>query len=638
MAKIIGIDLGTTNSVVSFMEGGSPKVIPNQEGANTTPSVVAFAKDGQRLVGAIAKRQAVTNPTNTIASIKRFIGKKYNELKQDELKLVPYKVIQSKNGDAAVEINGKEYSTQEISAAVLQKLKQAAEDYLGEKITEAVITVPAYFNDAQRQATKDAGKIAGLDVKRIINEPTAAALAYGLDKKKNETIAVFDFGGGTFDISILEVGDGVTEVKSTNGDTMLGGDNIDEHVIQYLVDEFKKENGIDLRNDKMALQRLKEAAEKAKIELSSVTETEINLPYITADATGPKHLVTKISRAKLENLCSDIFKRLFEPCKKAIADAGVDINKIDEVILVGGSIRIPKVQQMVKDFFGKEPNKSVNPDEVVSVGAAIQGGVLAGDVTSVLLLDVTPLSLGIETMGGVVAKIIERNTTIPTKKSQVFSTAENNQTAVDIHVVQGEREFAHDNKTLGKFRLEGIPPAPRGVPQIEVSFDIDANGIVHVFAKDLGTGKEQKITITNSSGLSKEEVDRMVKEAQFHEADDKKRRETIEKRNNLDTMITQIEKTLAENKDKLPLADVSAVEKALEEAKKILKEKENDAEALQKAYDDLMQASYKVAEFLYKQQNPKDGSAPSGDQSQQDKDKDDKGDNGPIDADFKEKK
>ena len=638
MAKIIGIDLGTTNSVVAFMEGGSAKVIPNQEGANTTPSVVGYTKDGQRLVGSIAKRQAVTNPVNTISSIKRFIGKKYAELKPEELKLVPYKVIQSKNGDAAVEIDGKEYTPQEISAAVLQKLKQAAEDYLGEKISEAVITVPAYFNDAQRQATKDAGKIAGLEVKRIINEPTAAALAYGLDKKKNETIAVFDFGGGTFDISILEVGDGVTEVKSTNGDTMLGGDNIDEKVISYLVDEFKKENGIDLRNDKMAIQRLKEAAEKAKIELSSMMEAEINLPYITADATGPKHLVTKLSRAKLENLCADIFKRLFDPCRQAVSDAGVDLKNIDEVILVGGSTRIPKVQQMVKEFFGKEPNRSVNPDEVVAVGAAIQGGVLAGEVTDMLLLDVTPLSLGIETMGAVVARIIERNTTIPTKKSQVFSTAENNQTAVDINVVQGEREFAHDNKTLGKFRLDGIPAAPRGIPQIEVTFDIDANGIVHVSAKDLGTGKEQKITITNSSGLSKEEVDRMVKEAQLNEAEDKKRREVIEHRNSLDNAINQIEKTLSENKEKLPMADVNTLEKALEEAKKVLKEKENDGDVLKKAHDDLMQASYKIAEIIYKDQQQKgQPGQTTNDGSQSDSNKDN-GDQGPIDAEFKEKK
>ena len=633
MAKIIGIDLGTTNSVVSFMEGGSAKVIPNQEGANTTPSVVAFTKDGQRLVGAIARRQAVTNPENTVYSAKRYIGRKYNDLKKEETTIVPYKLTAATNGDTAIQIGDRQYTPQEISAAVLQKLKQAAEDYLGEKVSAAVITVPAYFNDAQRQATKDAGKIAGLDVKRIINEPTAAALAYGMDKKTNETVAVFDFGGGTFDVSILEVGDGVVEVKSTNGDTTLGGDNIDEKIINYLVDEFKQSQGVDLRNDKLALQRLKEAAEKAKIELSATTETEVNLPYITADATGPKHLVTKLSRAKLENLCQDIFTRLFEPCKKALADAGVNASKIDEVILVGGSTRIPKVQQMVKDFFGKEPNKSVNPDEVVSVGAAIQGGVLAGEVTDVLLLDVTPLSLGLETLGGVSTKLIERNTTIPTKKSQVFSTADNNQTAVDIHVVQGEREFAKDNKTLGRFRLDGIPAAPRGVPQIEVTFDIDANGIVHVTAKDLGTGKEQAITLTSSSGLSKEEVENLVNEAKIHEAEDKKKREAVDKRNNLDNLILQIEKTVSENKEKLPIADVNTVEKALEDAKATLKDKEDDADALQKAHDELMQASYKLAEFLYKdkgaaQQEPQD--------SQNDNNNDNP--NGPIDVDFEENK
>ncbi len=632
MTKIIGIDLGTTNSVVSFMEGGSAKVIPNQEGANTTPSVIGFAKDGQRLVGSIAKRQAITNPTNTIFSAKRFIGKKFNEINQADLKMVPYQVVESANGDCAIEVNGKQVSPQEISAAVLQKLKQAAEAYLGETVTEAVITVPAYFNDAQRQATKDAGKIAGLDVKRIINEPTAAALAYGLDKKSNETIAVFDFGGGTFDISILEVGDGVTEVKSTNGDTMLGGDNIDECLISYLAAEFKRENGMDLHNDKMALQRLKEAAEKAKIELSSMPETEINLPYITADASGPKHLVTKITRAKFESLCADIFNSLFEPCKRAIADAGIDVSKIDEVILVGGSTRIPKVQQMVKDFFGKELNRSVNPDEVVSVGAAIQGGVLAGDVTDVLLLDVTPLSLGIETMGNITARIIERNTTIPTRKSQIFSTADNNQSAVDINVVQGEREFAQDNKSLGRFRLEGIPNAPRGVPQIEVTFDIDANGIVHVSAKDLGTGKEQKITISNSSGLGKEEVERMVQEAQLHEADDKKRRETVEKRNNLDSMIAQVEKTLQENKEKLPIADVNTVETALEAAKKALVEHEHNKEELEKAHTELMNASYKIAEFLYKEQQAA-GGAQAASTAEEKKDGSE-----PIDTDFTEAK
>lgn len=638
MAKIIGIDLGTTNSVVSVMEAGTFKVIPNQEGANTTPSVVAFTKDGQRLVGAIAKRQAITNPENTIYSAKRFIGRKFSSLTNEEKHLVPYKMVESSNGDVAIEIQGKQLSPQEIASAVLQKLKQAAEDYLGEKISDAVITVPAYFNDAQRQATKDAGKIAGLDVKRIINEPTAAALAYGMDKKANEIIAVFDFGGGTFDISVLEVGDGVVEVKSTNGDTMLGGDNIDEKIINFLVDEFKKENGIDLRNDKLALQRLKEAAEKAKIELSSTAETEINLPYITADATGPKHLTLKLSRAKFENLCQDLFNKLFEPCKKALADAGLTTKEIQEVILVGGSTRIPKVQSMIKDFFGKEPNKSVNPDEVVAVGAAIQGGVLGGDVTDVLLLDVTPLSLGIETMGGISTKIIERNTTIPTKKSQTFSTAEDNQTAVDIHVLQGEREFAKDNKTLGRFRLDGIPAAPRGMPQIEVTFDIDANGITHVTAKDVGTGKEQNITITSSSGLSKEEIDKLVKESQIHAEEDKKQREVVDKRNHLDSTIMQIEKTIKENKEKLPIAEVNSVETAIETAKKALKENENDAQALAKAADDLIQASYKIAEILYKekqQQAGPEGQQPSGDQGTGESAKpNDK----PIDTDFEEKK
>ncbi|MCB9493591.1 MAG: molecular chaperone DnaK [Epsilonproteobacteria bacterium] len=636
MSKIIGIDLGTTNSVVSFMEGGDQKVIPNQEGNNTTPSIVAFTKDGQRLVGSVAKRQAITNPENTIFSAKRFIGRKFSSLTEKEIKTMPYRLVEGKNGDVAIEINGKAMTPQEISAAILQKLKQAAEDYTGQKITQAVVTVPAYFNDAQRQATKDAGTIAGLDVKRIINEPTAAALAYGLDKKKNEMIAVFDFGGGTFDVSILEVGDGVVEVKSTNGDTMLGGDNIDEIIISYLADEFKKEHGVDLHNDKMALQRLKEAAEKAKIELSSTTETEINLPYITADASGPKHLVTKLSRAKFENLCADVFKRLFNPCQKALDDAGLKASDIQEVILVGGSTRVPKIQEMVKDFFGKEPNKSVNPDEVVSVGAAIQGGVLAGDVTDVLLLDVTPLSLGIETMGGVATKLIERNTTIPSKKSQVFSTAEDNQTAVDIHVVQGEREFAKDNKTLGRFRLDGIPTAPRGVPQIEVTFDIDANGIVNVSAKDKGTGKEQHITITNSSGLSKDEVDQMVKDAQLHEAEDKKTKETIEKRNQLDNTIMQTEKMIKENKDKLPMADVSTVETEIENAKKVLKEHENDAEQLQKANEQLTQASYKLAEHIYKEQQQnqqaQSDQTHQGEQQEQTRGKDDS-----IDAEFEEK-
>ncbi len=604
MAKIIGIDLGTTNSVVAVMEGGSPKVIPNQEGRNTTPSVIAFTKDGKRLVGDLAKRQAVTNPENTIYSVKRFIGQKYDSISQ-EAKQVPYTVKKGADGAVVILAQGKEHTPQEISAAVLMKLKQAAEDYLGHKVTDAVITVPAYFNDAQRQATKDAGKIAGLEVKRIINEPTAAALAYGLDKKNKGTIAVFDFGGGTFDISILEINDGVIEVKSTNGDTSLGGDDVDQKIINYIAQEFKQEQNIDLKADKMALQRLKEAAEKAKIELSSMHETEINLPYITADVSGPKHLVMKLTRAKLESLCSDIFDRLLVPCKKAMQDAEINKNQIDEVLLVGGSTRIPKVQQLVKDFFGKEPNKSVNPDEVVALGAAVQGAVLAGEVTDVLLLDVTPLSLGIETLGGIATKIIERNTTIPTRKSQVFSTAEDNQTAVDIRVVQGEREFAKDNKLLGQFRLEGIPAAPRGVPQVEVTFDIDANGIVHVSAKDKATNKEQTITITNTGGLSKEDVERMVREAQEHESEDRKTKELIEKRNRLDSLINDIEKTLKENKDKLTEEDVKSTQDAIEKAKNALQEHQNDETELQKATEELLQSSHKVAEILYKsaQQN-----------------------------------
>lgn len=601
MKKIIGIDLGTTNSVVSFMEGGTPKVIPSKEGTNTVPSIVAFTKDGTRLVGHMAKRQAITNPENTVYSAKRFIGHKYDEVTK-EAKNMPYTITKKANGDIAIIAQGKEYTPQEISAAVLSLLKQTAEEYLGEKIIDAVITVPAYFNDAQRQATKDAGKIAGLEVKRIINEPTAAALAYGVDKKKSGTIAIFDFGGGTFDISILEISDGVIEVKSSTGDTHLGGDDIDQRLIEYLVAEFKKEQGIDLTQDKMALQRLKEAAEKAKKELSTVQETEINLPYITADATGPKHLVMKISRAKLESLCSDLFQRLIDPCKKALEDAKMNKEQIDEVILVGGSTRMPKVQQLVKDFFGKEPNKSVNPDEVVSLGAAIQGGVLAGEVTDVLLLDVTPLSLGIETLGGVVTRLIERNTTIPARKSQVFSTAENNQTAVDIRVFQGEREFAKDNKLLGQFRLEGIPPAPRGIPQIEVTFDIDANGIVNVSAKDKATNKEQRITITSSSGLKKEEIEKMVQEAKAHEAEDRKSRELVEKRNRLDGLILEVEKSLQENKDKITEQEVQSIEQELEKAKTALKEHEHNADELQKATDQLSQSWYKIAEQLYKKQ------------------------------------
>ena len=611
MSKIIGIDLGTTNSVVAVLEGGSADVIANSEGGRTTPSVVAVTKSGERLVGQVAKRQAVTNPENTVYSIKRFMGRRFDEV-NEEMKMVPYRVVRSVNGDARVTVGGKEMSPPEISAQILTKLKEAAEAHLGEKVERAVITVPAYFNDAQRQATKDAGQIAGLKVERLVNEPTAAALAYGLDKKHNETIAVYDFGGGTFDISILEVGEGVVEVKSTNGDTHLGGDNIDQRIVDWLLAEFKKDQGIDLGKDPMAVQRLKEGAEKAKIELSTTIESEINLPFITADASGPKHLSLKLTRAKLEQMVDDLLQRSIGPCRQALKDAGLEAKQIDEVVLVGGQTRMPKIQQIVKDFFGKEPHKGVNPDEVVAVGAALQGGVLAGDVKDLLLLDVTPLSLGVETLGGVMTKLIERNTTIPVKKSEVFSTAADGQTSVEIKVLQGEREMAGDNKMLGVFSLVGIPPAPRGMPQIEVTFDIDANGILHVTAKDRGTGKEQKITITSSSGLAKDEVEKAVKEAQAHGSEDKKRREAVEAKNQLDSLVYATEKLLAENADKVPAEDKTAIEAAVADAKKVLETQADDAEALRKAAQDVQKASYKVAEALYKSAPAPDPGAPAG--------------------------
>jgi molecular chaperone DnaK len=603
MSKVIGIDLGTTNSCVAVMEGGEPVVIANAEGSRTTPSMVAFTESGERLVGQQAKRQAVTNPENTLFAIKRLIGRKYDtEEVQKDIKISPFKIVKADNGDAWVEVREKRYSAPEISAMVLQKMKKTAEDYLGETVTDAVVTVPAYFNDSQRQATKDAGKIAGLNVLRIINEPTAAALAYGLDKKKDEKIAVFDLGGGTFDISILELGEGVFEVKSTNGDTFLGGEDFDQRVIDWIADEFKKDQGIDLRNDKMALQRLKEAAEKAKCELSTSLETDINLPFITADATGPKHLNLKLSRAKLEAICADLIAKLEGPCRTALKDAGLSPADVDEVILVGGMTRMPIVQKKVQDIFGKAPNRGVNPDEVVAIGAAIQGGVLRGDVKDVLLLDVTPLSLGIETLGGVMTKLIDKNTTIPCRKSQVFSTASDNQPAVTIHVLQGEREMAGDNKSLGQFELTGIPTAPRGVPQIEVTFDIDANGIVHVSAKDLGTGKEQSIRITASSGLSKEEIDKMVKEAEAHAGEDKKKRELIEARNQADSLAYQTEKSLKEFGDKIDAAEKQKIEDALAALKKALEG--SDADAIKKASDELMQASHKLAEAVYAKAQP----------------------------------
>jgi molecular chaperone DnaK len=647
MSRVVGIDLGTTNSVVAVMEGGEPKVLVNAEGSRITPSVVAFTDKGERLVGQIARRQAITNPENTVYAVKRLIGRRFSDAEvQKDTKICSYKIVDANNGDAWVRAQGKDYSTQEISAMILQKMKQTAEDYLGEKVTEAVITVPAYFNDSQRQATKDAGRIAGLEVLRIINEPTAASLAYGLDKKKEATIAVFDLGGGTFDISVLELGDGVFEVKSTNGNTHLGGEDFDQRIIEYIADEFKKEQGIDLRNDRMALQRLKEAAEKAKIELSSSLETEINLPFVTADASGPKHLTMKLTRAKLEALVAELIDMVEGPCRQAIADAKLTAKAIHEVILVGGMTRMPRVQAKVKEIFGKEPNKGVNPDEVVAVGAAIQAGVLKGEVKDVLLLDVTPLSLGIETLGGIFTRLIDRNTTIPTRKSQIFSTAADNQRAVTIHCLQGEREMAANNKTLGQFELLGIPPAPRGVPQIEVTFDIDANGIVHVTAKDLGTGKEQSIRITSSSGLKEEEIDQMVKEATAHAEEDHRQRELIEERNKLDSVIYSTEKSLAEHGDKIDAGDKKRIEEALEQARKAVGA--TDIAEIKKAHDGLGQEAHKLAEAMYakasqSQSQPGQSPPPGGEgvaQSADGKDAKDKKekDADVVDADFEEVK
>ncbi|MFH1115555.1 MAG: molecular chaperone DnaK [Pseudomonadota bacterium] len=634
--KVIGIDLGTTNSCVAVMEGGDPVVIPNSEGGRTTPSMVAFAESGERLVGQIAKRQAITNPENTLFAIKRMIGRKFSSKEvQYDITISPFKIVQGSNGDAAVEARGTTYSTPEISAMILQKMKQTAEDYLGQPVTDAVVTVPAYFNDSQRQATKDAGRIAGLNVQRIINEPTAASLAYGLDKKKEEKVAVFDLGGGTFDISILEIGDGVFEVKSTNGDTHLGGEDFDQRVMDYLADEFKKDQGIDLRKDKMALQRLKEAAEKAKIELSSSMETDINLPFITADASGPKHLTMKLTRSKLENLVSDLIERTSQPCRTALKDAGLSAAEIDEVILVGGMTRMPAVQQSVKELFGKEPHRGVNPDEVVAIGAAIQGAVLTGEVKDVLLLDVTPLSLGIETLGGVFTRLIEKNTTIPTRKSQVFSTASDNQPSVSIHVLQGEREMAQNNKTLGRFELVGIPPAPRGVPQVEVTFDIDANGIVHVSAKDLGTGKEQSIKITASSGLSEEEIQKMVNDAEAHAEEDKKKREMIDARNQADSMVYATEKSLKEYGGKVDAASKSAIEAAIAKTKTAMEG--NELGPIKSAMEELQQAAHKLAEAMYQQASagagaagPEAGAQGAGPSGKPDEDV--------VDADFEEVK